>query len=303
MSTPSDAAGLGLALGCSVLFGLYMAPRKMCAMGSMPFLLTMVIGVVITLSIIFAATGRTFEAAGTDVALSVSCGTLWTLGTLFFVLGVTRMGLATSTTIKNTTAVWGALVGIVLFNEGAQTDSATCVAGSVLIAGSAGCLGATGDGKGAAASISIPGVVYSLLASLAYAGYTVPLKVVRGHGVSFVETVFYMGLGAAVTGLAIFAACDRRFGAWWRRPPRDHAWAAISGVLWSLAVLTMTEAIEVVGLAVTWPIANLNTVFAIALGVWVFHEVDLKRHGRLLSLGVGMAVAGVALLGLSRTLR
>ncbi|HOS94437.1 MAG TPA: GRP family sugar transporter [Armatimonadota bacterium] len=141
------------------------------------------------------------------------------------------------------------------------------------------------------------------VARIGQAGYTIPLKIVRNHGVSFVETVFYMGIGAAVTGLFIFAACDGQFGVWWRQRPRDHAWAGVSGMLWSFAVLTMTEAIEVVGLAVTWPIANLNTVFAVALGVWVFHEVDLRRHGRLLSLGVAMAVVGTALLGVSRALR
>ncbi|HQK93184.1 MAG TPA: hypothetical protein PLD23_06745, partial [Armatimonadota bacterium] len=69
MSTPSDAAGLGLALGCSVLFGLYMAPRKMCTMSSMQFLLTMVVGVVITLSAVFAATGQTPRAQVIDTAL------------------------------------------------------------------------------------------------------------------------------------------------------------------------------------------------------------------------------------------
>jgi glucose uptake protein GlcU len=299
----SVLVGLLIALACAVLFGLYMAPRKLCTMRSIPFLLSMVVGVIMALAVAWQIGGRPMVAHGADRWLSLLTGSLWSLGTLFFVLGVSRLGLAVATTIKNTTAVWGALAGIVLFGEGAHTEPVTCIVGSALIALSAGALGRIGAQRDAEQGISVPGVVFSLLASLAYAAYTIPMKVVHNHGVSYLEVTFLMGFGAALTALLIFAAVDRRFGEWMRLPWREHALAMLAGIIWSAAVLTMTAAFDMVGLAVTWPIANVNTVFAVALGVWVFREIEMKRHGRMLWLGLCSAVLGVGLLGLSKVLR
>jgi len=295
--------GIAVALGCAAFFGLYMAPRKLCKMGGIPFLLTMMIGVLGSLLVAWLLAGRPHDAHGFDVALSAFCGVLWTLGTLFFILGVMRLGLAVSTTIKNTTAVWGALFGIVLFHEGIHTEPVTCVLGSVLIALAACVMGLIGSDNDRSHGLSVPGLAYSLLASLCYAAYTIPMKVVRAHGVSFLEVTFYMAFGAAVTGLLMFTTMDRDFRAWARQPLRDHAYALLAGVLWSVAVLTMTVALDLVGLAVTWPIANVNTVFAVALGVFVFREISVARHGRMLALGMFFAVGGVCLLGLSKALR
>lgn len=52
-------------------------------------------------------------------------------------------------------------------------------------------------------------------------------------------------------------------------------------------------------MAITWPVSNLNTVVAVAYGVWILKEADLKKHKNDLRFGLLMATLGVVLLALS----
>jgi len=71
-------------------------------------------------------------------------------------------------------------------------------------------------------------------------------------------------------------------------------------VLWVLGTVTMAEAIRRIGLAITWPFTNLNTIVTVACGILLFHEVSVRKFWKALLLGLATGIAGVALLGLAR---
>ena len=76
--------------------------------------------------------------------------------------------------------------------------------------------------------------------------------------------------------------------------------ALLCGLLWVLAVMLMAEAIKRIGLAITWPYTNLNTLVTVACGVFLFHEISLARFGKTIALGLATGALGIALLGLAR---
>lgn len=285
-----------------VLFGLYMVPRKLCGLRDGQFVLTMCIGAVATTqaALLAAHGGRPPAVSPAGAWLSLSCGPIWTLGILCYTLSVSRMGLTLATPIKNTTAILGTLLGLIAFSEWRETDPLLALPGSLLVVVCAVLLGACGDRSPVRSHATPAGIAYALLAAAFFAAYTVPLKLAQKQGVDSYRLMAYMGLGTLAGAALIFGVFTRGRREWLHQPLRDQAFAALAGCIWALATIAMSEAIKRIGLAVTWPVTNLNTVVTVAVGILVFHEVDLKRHGRTVALALVCAFAGTLLLGFSR---
>ena len=294
--------GFGLATLALLLFGVYMVPRKLTGLRDIPFSLTMCLGVVVSTTLInLVAHGQPLGPAASRAAwLSFLCGPVWYGGVLAYTISVTRMGLALATPIKNTTAVLGTLVGLVYFAEWRETHWLPCVVGAMLVVLCAIILSRTGENSSHRSSVNAPGVLAAIAAAVLFAAYTIPFKLAQRAGLDTVAMVAYMGLGTLVGALACFALLDRRWADWARARPRDHAYAALCGLLWVLAVILMGEAIRRLGLAITWPFTNLNTLVTVACGIIFFHEIDVRRFGRTIALGLLAGVVGVALLGVAR---
>jgi glucose uptake protein len=229
------------------------------------------------------------------------CGPVWTLGMMSFTLAVAESGLTLATPIKNTTAVLGTLVGLLFFNETQHTVAWMALLGSAFIVACAVVIGQAGEGSDIHFSISPKGIVYSLLAAFFFAAYTYPLKRAMIGGLDSSTIVLVMSLGIVSAAVAGQLLGGGSLVHWAKQPFRDHVFGALAGMLWTLATLLMNVAIGIIGLAVTWPITNLNTVVAVAFGAFVFHEIHLEKHRGKLAWGVIFALIGVLLLGLSKT--
>jgi len=297
-----DPLGFGLALLAMVLFGLYMVPRKVCGLRDFDFVLSMSVGAVVTTQAVQFAVhhGSLPPASVTGAWLAFSCGPIWALGILFYTLSVSQMGLALATPIKNTTAVLGTLIGLLVFSEWRQTSPLPAMVGSVLVVGCAVVLGRCGEQSEKRSCVTPLGVVYALLAAVFFAAYTIPLRFAQKASVDSYELLALMGLGTLFGSTALFVLFTRDRRRWFREPMRHHLWAALAGAVWASATLAMAHAIERVGLAVTWPVTNLNTIVTVAAGIVIFHEIDLKKRGRDIALSMALAIVGSLLLGLSR---
>lgn len=296
-----DYAGFGWALLALFFFGLYMVPRKLARMSDLPFVLTMSVGVVLTNSVAWLLSQPAVSAvAGSACWLAFLCGPIWYLGVLFYAMSVTRMGLALSTPIKNTTAVLGALIGLVVFAEWREAQPVLTVAGSLLVVLCAVLLAQTGENDCRRSCITPGGVACALAAATFFAAYTIPFKVAQQAGLDTVPLVAYMGLGTLAAAVVCFALFDRGWAKWCHEPLAHHGWAALAGLTWVLAVICMAEAIKRIGLAITWPFTNLNTIVTVACGIIVFREISVRKFWKTILLGLGAGVAGVILLGLAR---
>ncbi len=294
--------GFGLATLALILFGLYMVPRKLTRLRDIPFSLTMCLGVVVTtLTANFVRHGQLLGPAEAHLAwLGFMCGPIWYGGVLAYAISVTQMGLSIATPTKNTTAVLGTLIGLVYFAEWQETSPLPALAGSVLVVLCAVLLGRTGERNGQRSFVTPAGVVAAIAAAVLFAAYTIPFKLAQLGGLDTVSLVAYMGVGTLVAAVLCFTLAERRWAEWLRAGLLDHAYAALCGLLWVLAVMFMAEAIRRIGLAITWPFTNLNTVVTVACGVLLFHEIDVHRFGRTIVLGLLAGVVGVVLLGVAR---
>lgn len=177
MLTTTLIVGFVLGLMSALFFALYMVPQKIYKVDPTTYLWTMGLGVLLTALIPYAALGFPQHSTLPQKIACILCGVVWGLGTRFFAAGISCFGLALATPIKNTTGVFGTLVGLILFQEWRTTNPWLGCAGSALIVLAAIIIGLTGD-RTASKNRTAAGVGYSLLAALFYASYLYPLKAV-----------------------------------------------------------------------------------------------------------------------------
>lgn len=293
--------GFTFALVSAVLFGLYMVPRKLSRLSDYQFLLGMGIGVLTMTALAFSVSRVDLTGGWREVGLAYACGFLWALATLFNIMGISRMGLAISTPIKNTSAILGPAVGMLAFAEYHDTQPVLAVIGAAFIVVCAVLIAAAGGKEENRGHATWTGVVCSVLAAIFYAAYTIPFKMVILAGVSTSQLVMFMGQGAFVAIIIIFLIKERTFARWAQQPAAHHWYSVAAGGIWSLAVLSMAGGIKLIGLSVTWPIANLNTVVAVLFAILFFREIDLRKYSGRMIAGLLCALAGVLLLAAAKS--
>jgi glucose uptake protein GlcU len=307
-----NAFGFFLALVAMVLFGLYMVPRKLSRLRDFDFVLSMCIGTVIFTQIarLLAHPSSAQPMSLSANLLALSCGLVWTFGMLSYTLSVTQMGLALATPIKNTTAVIGTVFGLVIFAEWRETNAVLTLIGSVLVVACAIILARAGNGKAeetppenavhTRSTVNPLGVFWALMAALGFAAYAVPFKFAQRMGMDSYTLTAQTGIGTLIGSALLFVIFSRGRRRWFRESLRDHFFAALCGAIWAAATITMAEAILRIGLAVTWPVTNLNTIVTVAAGIFWFHEIDARKHARTIVIAMLCATVGSLLLGVAR---
>lgn len=298
--SPTLVFGFVLGLLSAVFFTFYIIPQKVEKLDVTTYIWMVGVGVIVTTMIPYFAVGMPPFGPWSGRVLALTCGAGWAMGTLCFATGVTRIGLALATPIKNTTGILGTLVGLVLFREYRTTDPWLCTAGSLLIVAAAIVIGLTNTPTTSTERrCTVTGVLCALGAAVCYASYLYPMKMAVQQ-MGFWSFAPWMGFG--ILGMATGAVLVRRNGI--RElvsyPPRTYGIAMLGGVSWAIALICLTSSMTMVDLAVAWSLAQLNTVPAVILGILVFREVSFRREWVKISLGIVAAVVGTLLLGLAK---
>ncbi|MEI7834511.1 MAG: GRP family sugar transporter [bacterium] len=279
-------------------FAFYMVPQKLVVIETPAYLWVMSIGVLITTAIPWAATGFQSSGSWVERGEGLLCGVGWMLGTLAFAAGIKRLGLALATPIKNITGVLGTLVGLILFQEWRNTNPLLCTIGSMLIVTAAIIIGQTGKAK-TSTRASAAGIIFALLAAVAYASYLVPMKqALKVIGVYPFAPWMALGMVGMATVILLTQRGGVRLVAGYA--PRVYFISLLGGACWAIAFLTMAQSVTYVGLSIAWALCNLNTVPAVFLGILAFHEISFREQWPKITVGLLAATVGTLLLGLSK---
>lgn len=307
------AMGFFLAMMAMVLYGLYMVPRKKSGVSQPTYTFWMGVGILLGTTFIGVAARSISRISLTEYIFIVISGVIWATGTHAYCRGVQTLGLSRSTPIKNMSAVFGTLIGIILFDEFSIHRFAPAVMvmlGSVAVVLSATVLAGVesadtrcvcSDKAGNRSRLFIYGASCSLWAAIAYSLYTIPMKIAYKYGVSPSAFLFYMGQGCFI-GMTLMALITRRGSAIKSVTWRDRLYAQLSGVMWAAGSICANMAVKSIGVAVTWPLTK-TTVIAALFGVFVLREIDVAKYKKELVWGVLLSMVGVALLALATSYR
>ena len=304
-----QAQGFVLALTSMVLYGLYMVPRRKSSASAGAFTFWMGWGILVSTTVIAVLSKNIQPVNVQQYLLMFLSGILWATGTLGYLYSVQLIGLSRSTPIKNTSAVLGTLFGILIFQEFSldkYLPLSLAILGSGAIVASATLLGRVEipdnvENPRVNTKMLIYGVLCSLWAAIAYSAYTIPMKIAYSQGISPSAFLLYMGQGCFV-GMSLLAIIiDSNKPKHPRTTWKDRNLAQLAGMMWAVGSLCANSAVKLIGIAITWPITK-STFVAVLYGVFVFREIDVKKHRSELNAGLLLSVIGVVLLGWAMSL-
>ncbi len=292
--TLDKTAFLGVILGLVTAFfiGLFMVPRRYVKSDSLTFMVGMTAGAAVGSAAYWLLAGMPF--AHTPAALlSVVIGANWAVGTYAYAAGTRNIGLAKATAIKNTQPVVTTIGGFLFFNEAATTNPVFASAGAFLVVVTAYVLSSTAHREESVPDASLRGYLVPIIASVLYGANGLGMKLLTEYGVPRPQMNLGIGVGAMLGGMGTYVIVRRRFDFLKAASARDHALAALGGVVWAVALVTMIVSVAYVGVAVSWALLNLSIVISVLYGVIVLKEIDMGRRWRQVIGGLFLAGLGV----------
>ena len=310
--------GLGYGILCIVFFGLYPTPRRYTYSPSLEFLLTMCLTVAICTSITGFFFPGSLAISLPQIALSYLSGVLWCLGTVCFIYSVDCVGVGRATPVKNLTVILGVIFGVFIFREFSWQDKLPLA----LLGGATGIvlLSTILLGKlipvtelatescpihlikpklKKASQYSVVGFGFALAAALFYSLFGIPGKLVMESMDSVWPYFVLMGQGTLVGALGCYFTIGRDRG-WTRISRKDHLLAMLSGLLWVVAFASLANTLKLLGMAIAWPVANLNTIVTVLYSSLVLKEISIRQQRTKVFSGLILGVMGIILLGLAR---
>ena len=297
--------GFVFSIASATLFGVYMIPQKYAKLSPFQFLLSMGIGVFVSTFFLGFLHAPIWAGTTRQILLSYFCGLVWCSGSIGYIRGIRGLGLGRATCVKNTTGIWGTIFGIIILQEFAFDKPFALISaliGSLAIVCATILISQTKSGDDTPSkSIDIVGVAGALYAAIAFAALMIPTKEVLAGGLPIEKYLFYKGQGAFVSMIIAYLIAERKtLRSWTAASLKQHLWAISSGVIWTAAFYLIATGTTLVGLAISWPLNQMSTHFAVIFGV-LTNEFDMSRYRNTIIKGILLTTLGVILLALSKT--
>jgi glucose uptake protein len=230
-----------------------------------------------------------------ELGLSMLAGVIWSFGNVCSLYAVRGLGFSRAIPLFAVATIINAFYGILLFGELISDPMSVGIlflGMALLIAGIVMAL-STYESKGKAATGLI---LLALVCGFFFGSYNAPIRATTVPPPNATAGLF---LGMIITcvalGLVVRSWEKRRStddsGALGRR---EFLSAMISGVIWGVGTAWSIYSISKIGLALSFPIFQLNILVYIVWGLFYFKEIRKEKFWRVLA-GTAIIIIGAVL--------
>lgn len=299
----NNALGFIYSILATILYGLYAVPKQYTAASLRSFLFWMGAGLLITSVLICPIIETINDITFFQYLLMFSSGIVWSIGMLGYISSLQYIGLARSTPIKNINGALGTIYGILIFHEfsiNKPVPLVLAVIGSISVVISGALLGRLQitserpDQSENSRNIFI-GIFWASVAAIAFSIYSIPMKIVLNQGIGPITFLFYMAQGCLI-GNTLAALFTPRQSARITLRMHDYSLCLFAGFIWAIATIFSNLSVKIIGITISWPIVNLNTVVAVAYGIIILREIKISQHKPAFWSGIATTIIGVGLL-------
>ena len=286
--------GYILALVSSIFFGLYVVPRKLSKLEPIHFSLLMSLGFFAGSLVLYLLQPllQFQETISPALLWSLLAGLIWAMSFLLLIYSIDQIGLSRSNQWKNLQGPVGVILSLVILAEYSTTNAFFAVLAGVSIFVSALLFSATTPETGKANS---RGILLAILAGVGFGIVTVINKYVTDNvGVYLQQVVWSFGIVLALVVYAFFK--NNLPTVRTEITSREVALGILAGLLYLGASFFMLQSYKYIDASVGFTIIQLNALWTIAIGIFIFNEVDLKQHRSKVWWGILFAIVGVTLL-------
>ncbi|NTW89776.1 MAG: hypothetical protein HGB37_02610 [Candidatus Moranbacteria bacterium] len=291
--------GYVFAVLSSIFLSLYVVPRKLSTQPPAYFSLFMSVGFFLgSLAMYLAQYLLGFHEVWSFALLwAALAGVIWAAGFVTFIRSIDAVGLARSNQWKNLQGPVGVILSLVMLGEYAKADPFFAVLAGLAVFVSAAFFSVS-DSKEEARR-NVRGICMAAASGVAFGSVAVINKYVTTNvGVYSQQVVWSFAMLSSLSAYVFFhkslskgiKEVDRR----------NVSLGLVAGLLYLGASYFMLESYKYIPASIGFTIIQLNAIWTISIGLFVFKEIDIRKHYVKISLGFLFSLVGIALLVFAR---
>ena len=216
-------------------------------------------------------------------------GVLRAFASVLFLTAIDKLGLSRSNQWKNLQGPIGALLMLTFLSEFLTTNFIFIILAILFIFTSAILFTIRNEKE---VVMDKTGIIYAIISALFFGTNAFIQKYVNNQGFIFAQQVYF--------SLFVFlSACGFL---WIKKKPlhelknfckRDNLLAIAGGCIYFFAAIFNTFSYSLIPGSISFTIVQLNAVWTVLVGVFIFKEINRKQHRKQLLLGILFAILGV----------
>jgi glucose uptake protein GlcU len=285
----------------SVLFAVYAVPRKFSKQNATLYTMwtgiAYFLGAVVLCSILWGFRIVASENLGSVWHLaSITRGAIWVLGTVCFNLAIDKIGLARFNQWKNLQGPVGSILMLTLLTDIAGDKILWVILGIITMLISATLFTIKKDSDNNKSTIT--GILLAVASAFCFGATAFLNRWITGQGFIYSQ-LLYHSISVAVFAAIAFLLTAKKS----KTPVREilnvnrQTWLpAITGLMFLVATTLSILSYTLIPGAIAWSITQLNALWTILIGVFIFREIRFQKHWLRLTAGLIFAVVAIGFL-------
>ncbi len=282
----------------SIFFSFYIIPRKLSKLTPELFSFLMSLGFFIgTVAVYFIfPLQHSSEKVTSTLWWSIVAGIIWATSFISFVKSIDYLGLSRSNQWKNLQGPVGVLLALLMLGESTQANPFYAIIAAVFIFLSA--LAFTiSNGKDHIAEEN-KGVLLALLSGLGFGTVAVIQKYVTTSTGVYTQQVVWSG--TIFISLLAYLFFKKNIAVIVQKSRKDILLAFLGGFVYLGASYFQLFSYEYIAASIGFTLIQMNALWTILIGIFIFKEINLKIHGRRVVIGLLCAVVGTLVLSMAK---
>lgn len=281
----------------SLFFTAYVIPKKISKQTPIKYSMFMGLGFFI-ISIIMFWINKIFvynpkeTLLNSILLLSGFGGSLWFVGSVFFLTSIDKIGLSRSNQWKNLQGPIGAILTLIFLSEFLETRLIYIVLAIIFILISA-MLFTIKNSK--EKTVDKKGIIYAILSALFFGINALIQKYATNNGLVYSQQVYFAGL-VFISSIVYLLVTEKNIIVLKNINKKDNILGIVGGCIYFFASFFSTLAYKYIPGSIAFTIVQLNAVWTVLVGILLFKEIDFKKHWSRIILGILLAIIGVIML-------
>lgn len=280
----------------SILFTIYIIPKKLSKQKTHVYTLFMGVGDFVTASVFWLAGFLFFNVNESFFSpwLLLSClsGVLWFFASLLFLTGVDKIGLSRASQFKNLQGPIGSVLILFVFSEFVQIGVFYILLSIFLIFFSAILFTINEEGS---SKVDLNGVLLAVLSAILFGVNAFIKKAVIMQGFVFAQQ-FWQSVFIIICAVTFVGVKDKSLHCFHNVFKKDNFYAFFAGSFYYFATFSILQAYKHILGSVAFTISQLYAVWLTVFGIFVFKEINFKKHKTRIILGFLSALLGLVVL-------
>jgi len=226
---------------------------------------------------------------------SVGAGIIWATSFVLFVTSIDSIGLSRSNQWKNLQGPIAVLLSLLILGEASITNPLFAILAAVSISISAIYFSSTLIEKN---RIQIKGIYLAATSAIGFGSVAVIQKYVTSHvGVYSQQVVWSISIA---TSLFIYILIRRKSKQILNSSNKEKFLGFAAGFLYLGASLFQLLSYNYLPASISFTIIQVNALWTILIGIFVFKEIDIEKYYQKVSLGFIFTIVGIVFLVFAR---